>query len=300
MTHASPQTNVPAVWIKRAQCLRHLGDMEGAIDCYEAVVQNEPEDVDSRLALAEIYERVNDRERALELVNEVLRQRDQPQAAMSDESGSQYSDNGASEAESGNEPAAMSESGTRRSGKRRKRSKREGQGPKKSSAALTREEKLEEDRRIQTAFDANMLKLQELDRVIDQNKSETGEVDSSLLFEWLEVVSYLIDSYRTTRALFPSDGKKKFAGLFKPLKKRNQGRDVEQEANVMASRLQATLEEDDPQQMEPDANVEQDSYRGVSFDEWAKLAVRVRSTAVSFARSGLSFYTVRFHADVRR
>lgn len=256
--------------------------MDGAIECYEAVVQNEPDDIESRLALAEIYERVNDRERALELVNEVLKQRDRPQDAVSDESGSQYSDKGGSNAESGNESADISEGGTRRTGRRRKqRAKRSAYRRKRSGANLTREEKIEEDRRFQQQFDAALLKLQEVDRIIEQNKSETGEVDSALLFEWLEIVSFLIDAYRTTRALFPSDGKKKFAGLFRPIKKRKEGRDVEQEASAMASRLQATMEEEEPQAIEPDANVEQDSYRGVSFDDWAKLAVRVSSVALS-------------------
>lgn len=272
---------MPASWIKRAQCLRHLGDLHGAIDCYEAVVQNEPEDADSRLALAEIYERTSNRERALELVNEVLKQRARIQDQKSDESGSQYSASEQDTTASGNESAEVSDGGTRRRSKKgrdRGRRKRRQNAQRRLTATLTREEKMEEDRRLQIEFDANLLKLQEIDRTTEQKKTETGELDSALVYEWLEVVSFLIDTYRTTRALFPSDGKKKFAGLFKPVKKRGGQveRDVEEEANTMASRLQAGMEDEEAQPVESDTNVEYDSYRGVTFDEWAKLAVRVR------------------------
>ena len=47
-----------------------MGDLEAAAECYQAVISSEPNDLDSRLALAEVYERLDDRERALELVNE--------------------------------------------------------------------------------------------------------------------------------------------------------------------------------------------------------------------------------------
>jgi general transcription factor 3C polypeptide 3 (transcription factor C subunit 4) len=61
---------VPAVWIKIAQCQRQLGDLKGAAECYQAVVDSEPHDLETKLALAEIYERLDERDKALDLVNE--------------------------------------------------------------------------------------------------------------------------------------------------------------------------------------------------------------------------------------
>lgn len=80
------------MWVKIAQCQRQLGELQDAAESYQAgeyrkdvtiplnipdsvlrrftVVQNLPDDLDSRLALAEIYEALDMREEALQLVNE--------------------------------------------------------------------------------------------------------------------------------------------------------------------------------------------------------------------------------------
>lgn len=47
-----------------------LADATYLSPCLSIVIQNVPDDLDSRLALAEIYERLDMREEALELVNE--------------------------------------------------------------------------------------------------------------------------------------------------------------------------------------------------------------------------------------
>lgn len=42
------------------------------------------------------------------------------------------------------------------------------------------------------------------------------------------------------------------------------------------SRSYARIAEEQGNNDEPDANVQNDAYRGISFDQWARLAVRVR------------------------
>jgi general transcription factor 3C polypeptide 3 (transcription factor C subunit 4) len=64
------QTNSPPVWAKIAECNRYLGNLDVAVECYEAVLDAQPDDSDSRLQLAEIYEDLGNRVKALQLVNQ--------------------------------------------------------------------------------------------------------------------------------------------------------------------------------------------------------------------------------------
>lgn len=165
---------------------------------------------------------------------------------------------------------------------------------------------MEEERSVQEAFDASLHRLHEVDQQIDEGTDpEPGEIPEHLHLEWLDLASHLLDIFRTTKALFPSDGKKKYIGIKKGFKRKQQGVDEQEEENVdeqaagIAERLQASLQDEEQGDNDgPDMNVEQNAYRGVSFDEWAALAVRVSSTArLSSLRYILNLSsTVRFYA----
>lgn len=151
---------------------------------------------------------------------------------------------------------------------------------------MTQEERLEEERAAQEAFDTTLMKLQELDKTMElEIDSPTAGVPEQLQLEWLDSASYLMDSFRTTKALFPSDGKKRYLGSRRRGYKRKQNGteqsldepNVDEQAAGIAERLQASLNDDETGYLEEqDMNIEQDAYRGVSFDDWALLAVRVR------------------------
>lgn len=95
----------------------------------------------------------------------------------------------------------------RRRGGRSRRSEGGRQQLSAISRAETREERLKEEQRTQDAFDEALLKLQELDRLLDTSTTkEPLQNDETLLSEWTEVATFLIDTYRTTKALYPSDG----------------------------------------------------------------------------------------------
>jgi len=99
------------------------------------------------------------------------------------------------------------------------------------------------------------------------------DIEDNLIQEWLESAASLVDTFRTTTALFPSDGKRRFTGLFRPMKKKGQT-DVDAQADSMAARLQASMVDDERPADEPDANVELEGYRSITFPDWAKLVVR--------------------------
>ena len=65
----------------------------------------------------------------------------------------------------------------------------------------------EKERQTQENFDTAMQKLQEVDRLLEQSRiNGDGAAEDNLVQEWLELVASLIDTFRTTKALFPSDG----------------------------------------------------------------------------------------------
>lgn len=56
--------------------------------------------------------------------------------------------------------------------------------------------------------------------------------------DWLSVATYLVDSFRETRQLFPSDGKRKFVGMVRSWKRKGGGEDtMEGAADLMEDRL---------------------------------------------------------------
>jgi tetratricopeptide (TPR) repeat protein len=60
--------NVPNTWAALGHCYEALGDLQEAEQCYNMVANENPRDFDSRLALADILEKTNRRDRALEII----------------------------------------------------------------------------------------------------------------------------------------------------------------------------------------------------------------------------------------
>lgn len=151
---------------------------------------------------------------------------------------------------------------------------------------MTQEERLDEERAVQEVFDHNLLRLQEVDKHIEEKTdSENGKIPEYLQMEWLDLASHMLDLFRTTKALFPSDGKKRYFGSRKGYRRKQKGiqhLQAEEEENVddqaagIAERLQASLHDDEVANFEEsDMHFEENAYRGVNFDDWALLAVRV-------------------------
>ncbi|CAO1620655.1 unnamed protein product [Parajaminaea phylloscopi] len=73
----------PALYIKVGICHQALGNLEAAHQCFDAVLQSDPTNLDVKMRLAEVYEERGDRDEALRLVKEVIATR-QMNAAESD------------------------------------------------------------------------------------------------------------------------------------------------------------------------------------------------------------------------
>ncbi|GAA5921558.1 hypothetical protein JCM1841_000569 [Sporobolomyces salmonicolor] len=233
------ETNGPAVWYKIAQCHQATGDWEDAKECYEHVVEEEPENVEAKLALARILEQLNEPARAMQLVRDVMNRR-----AQQDE------DDDESEGPGG--------------ARRRRRtwhSREERQALQK--------DREEAERSRHAEFTAAFARLEHLDVAVSAGDEESK-------FQWLEIATRLVDSFRSTRQLFPSDFRKKFVGMMAPRygrrgrkgAKENRARDLEDEADLMANRLQRSMIADE------DNEVEETSFRGLDFDGWVDFILK--------------------------
>jgi len=115
-----------------------------------------------------------------------------------------------------------------------------------------------------------------------------------MIYQWLEIASKLIETFRQTRQLFPSDFRKKFTGMVttrrrkrrrgktgtrggRPRKQVDQERDLQDEADEMQTRLQRTMitaDDQEEEEEEIDVEIEETSFRGKSFQEWVDFILK--------------------------
>lgn len=82
-------------------------------------------------------------------------------------------------------------------------------------------------------------KLQDLDAAV-------AEGDDEAVTRWLEIATGLIDSFRSTRQLFPGDFRRKFTGVVRGFRRRGrrsktEAQQMDDEADLMANRLERTM-----------------------------------------------------------
>lgn len=105
----------------------------------------------------------------------------------------------------------------------------------KEERAAAAADRLASENKRHQEFSLAFLKLERLERAMEGR-------DDEAMGEWLEVATYLVDSFRETRQLFPSDSKKKFTGvLSRHWKRKGAAVDLETQAGVMASRLERSM-----------------------------------------------------------
>ncbi|GAA6054995.1 hypothetical protein JCM3770_000484 [Rhodotorula araucariae] len=226
------ETNSPTVWYKIGQCHQAMGELADARECFENVVEEEPTNLEAKLALAKCLEQSGDPQRALVLIKEVIAAREATREASPD-------------VDSDGKP------------RRRVHLTRE-----ERAAARAHLENVEHERHAE--FQIAFSRLQELDTAV-------LEGDEDALNQWLEIATGLVESFRTTKQLFPSDYKRKFTGVLRLGRKKGKKTaqvDVEEEADHMATRLQRTLIADE------DNEVEETSFRGLDFDGWVDFVLK--------------------------
>jgi len=65
-------TNNAPLWHRIGRCYRELGSLEGALECFEAAAETDPLDLVAKTQLAELYEQLGFRQKALDMVNDLI------------------------------------------------------------------------------------------------------------------------------------------------------------------------------------------------------------------------------------
>lgn len=58
------------MWLKVAECNEKLNDYDAAKECYAAVIEEQPDNLDAKFALARCYEQMNQPAKALKIIRE--------------------------------------------------------------------------------------------------------------------------------------------------------------------------------------------------------------------------------------
>ncbi|KAH8921971.1 TPR-like protein [Atractiella rhizophila] len=235
-----PEFQTVEVYSRVGLAQRNSGRYREAADTFEAAVESDPNNLELKLHLAGIYEELREWAKSLDLVNEVLEIRKQ----MQDEMIAQKRDDG-SQAQRGIFPQMVN----------RKR---------KNPRRMTAEERRAFHAAVQEEFELLMHRLELLE----------SQDDYEALKDWTELAGELITRLREDPRFFPHS--LKIAFRWKPdrrYKRKKSLQDVDEQANVLADRIQMQLVREEAQEDEQEEDAE--DYRGVHFDRWMQIIMKV-------------------------
>lgn len=189
-------------------------------------MEEEPNHMEAKLVLAKLLEQLGDPSRALQYIKEGARYYEHLKSTcgrVTDLSGRAVIARRQAQSEDG-------EDGESRRKKSRYTSREE------RAAARTTRENAERERHAE--FVLAFSRLQDLDEAVNSG-------DDDAITRWLEIASVLVDSFRSTRQLFPGDYRRKFTGVVRNFQGRRGRKTQEQqfdaEADQMANRLERTM-----------------------------------------------------------
>ncbi|KAH8915780.1 TPR-like protein [Atractiella rhizophila] len=242
-----PEFQTVEVYSRVGLAQRNSGRYREAADTFEAAVESDPNNLELKLHLAGIYEELREWAKSLDLVNEVLEIRKQ----MQDEMIAQKRDDG-SQAQRGIFPQMVN----------RKR---------KNPRRMTAEERRAFHAAVQEEFELLMHRLELLE----------SQDDYEALKDWTELAGELITRLREDPRFFPHS--LKIAFRWKPdrrYKRKKSLQDVDEQANVLADRIQMQLVREEAQEDEQEEDAE--DYRGVHFDRWMQIIMKYAVMCTQF------------------
>jgi general transcription factor 3C polypeptide 3 (transcription factor C subunit 4) len=237
------------LWFNMATCYKALNQVDDAEDCYATVLEAYPNDTTAMMELASIYEVSGRKADALELVNQVIAIRKQVETAEATPDA-----NATAEAEApvpvptGKEHSAFlpNQPAPRRIKKRQ-------------PGYMSEAQRLEMNARKTEQTTVKYRKLEYL-----RAGMEAGEPQA--VKEWLDTAGELVDDFRNTRALFPSEKGILFKGFMTTARRRELNRNIKERLEMMQHRLEGSLNflDDEIEAIAPETTI----FRGLDFDTW--------------------------------
>lgn len=278
------------VWVHMGACYQNLDMPQEAAQVYESILQEHPSHHDVKLSLAEVYEELNERDKALELVNEVLIARSELRQGPAEPNAQVHPDDldDGQEAPASlsffNESALGPSSGTSQGASRTSR----------SSMSFVERQRLEQQREEETRLAWVQLSALEskvfvdgfwrhdfvfLDGPLDGRSSDSSHPDSNRFAatrQWIQVAGRLIDSFRSMSLLFPKERYTKYRGVLRQRRTRriNKPSDLDSQAEELLSRLRDQLVDEAVSHEDETRDMEQTTFRTIHFDDWVSLFMK--------------------------
>ncbi|KAA1072825.1 transcription factor TFIIIC subunit tfc4 [Puccinia graminis f. sp. tritici] len=177
-------TNNAKLWHKIGRCYRHLGNLEGALECFEAVAETDSLDLLAKTQLAELYEQLGFRQKALDMVNDLIELRRKARETGVSIENELTSTNG--------NPSRANTLASRTAASR-------------SLAERRIDEELLTQKYVKT--------YDKLETISSKLATDPASDGLSLMTEYVRLATPLVEGFRETPALFPCVLSAKFGGL---------------------------------------------------------------------------------------
>ncbi|KZF24968.1 TPR-like protein [Xylona heveae TC161] len=248
-------------WMALGHCYRVAGLNSEAEQCYQVVVEDEPENIDARVQLAKMFEELGMSEQAMIYVNQVI--------TLGRKDMERRKDHGLDQGQPLYTMGSLiSKFPTQRPATPAKKST-----PSTSAAQRQEREKVRE---------AN---VKHWFHILQSHEVAMREGDEDALREWMIAANRLVQDFRSCKVFYPWDKYVKFFGYSVDARKkalRPRTNEAMEEVEAMAGRLQASLEKEGKGDDAVLASVPQD-YRGIDFDRWLDIFLEY---ALNLAKEG--------------
>ncbi|KAA8909852.1 hypothetical protein FN846DRAFT_888742 [Sphaerosporella brunnea] len=237
----------PKLWYNMATCYKALNQVDDAEDCYATVLEAYPNDTTAMMELASIYEVSGRKADALELVNQVIGIRKKAEAAAATPAANPPVEAPVVAPPDGDPSALL----PNQPAPRRLRNRQPG--------SMSEAQRLEINARKTEQTAVKYRKLEYL-----RAGMEAGEPQA--VKDWLDTAGELVDDFRNTKALFPSEKGTSFKGFMSTARRRELKRSIRERLEMMQHRLEGAvnLPDDEIDVIPPEATV----FRGLDFDTW--------------------------------
>lgn len=279
------------VWVNMGLCYQNLEMPAEAAQVYESILKEYPDHFDVKLSLAEVYEELNEREKALSLVNEVLVSRNERVSAPSEEA-----QTGAPEPIDPDAPLSFFKETTSTVMPGVPGSAAGPPRPSRSGLSFAERQRLEQQREDETRLAWIQLSALEpqvfvdgfwhhdfvfLDGSLDASPSETSDAWDeatkrrlNATRQWMQVAGRLVDSFRSMSLLFPKERYAKYRGVLRPRRRRRtKASDLDSHAEELLSRLRDQMVDEATEDVGELAQ-EQTTFRTIHFDDWVLLFMK--------------------------
>ncbi|EEB06773.1 transcription factor tfiiic complex subunit sfc4 [Schizosaccharomyces japonicus yFS275] len=229
-------------------CYKELKEYTSAEECLLVTLMLNNRNIDAMVRLAEIYELLEDRDAALEIVTEIIALRNAmaPSISSSDSSSRQVSEN-ASQSSS----LITNQSAPENSAWRKRL---------EMTRSMEKTKQIQRWRAEQASFRFRKLEMLDDGRIQNDQKS---------INNWIETVSELVDEFINTRVFYPPDKKIKFRANF--AQQHVQYGNLTEKLAGMATRLQDSLAWPHLEELDAESVKTKKEFRGYGLDRWFQL-----------------------------